>query len=80
MLLCGRHHRLIHHSDWDVAMGADGHPVFHPPPWLHPDITMTNPTWRTRINTDHHRRTTRHQLTAAAGALRHPRIVHACAP
>ena len=27
--------------------------MFHPPPWLHPNITMTNPTWRTRINTDH---------------------------
>ena len=53
VLLCGRHHRLIHHSDWDVTMGADGRPVFHPPPWLHPNITMTNPTWRTRINTDH---------------------------
>ena len=53
VLLCGRHHRLIHHSDWDVVIGADGHPVFHPPPWLHPDITMADPTWRTRINTDY---------------------------
>lgn len=31
--LCGRHHRLIHHSDWRVEM-TDGIPEFHPPPWL----------------------------------------------
>ena len=53
VLLCGRHHRLVHHSDWDVTMGADGYAVFHPPRWLHPDITMADPTWRTRINTDY---------------------------
>ena len=53
VLLCGRHHRLVHRSDWDVAMAADGRPLFHPPPWLHPDITMADPTWRVRINTDY---------------------------
>ncbi len=53
VLLCGRHHRLVHHSDWDVVIGAEGHPVFHPPPWAHPDITMADPTWRVRINTDY---------------------------
>ena len=31
--LCGRHHRLIHHSDWRIEM-ATGIPEFHPPPWL----------------------------------------------
>ncbi|MBV8996307.1 MAG: DUF222 domain-containing protein [Pseudonocardiales bacterium] len=31
--LCGRHHRLIHHSDWHIDM-TDGIPQFHPPPWL----------------------------------------------
>ncbi|HXT43181.1 MAG TPA: DUF222 domain-containing protein [Pseudonocardiaceae bacterium] len=31
--LCGRHHRLIHHSDWHIDM-TDGIPRFHPPPWL----------------------------------------------
>ena len=31
--LCGRHHRLIHHSDWRIDM-ASGIPDFHPPPWL----------------------------------------------
>ncbi|HET9117792.1 MAG TPA: DUF222 domain-containing protein [Pseudonocardiaceae bacterium] len=31
--LCGRHHRLIHHSDWRIEM-ATGIPEFYPPPWL----------------------------------------------
>ncbi len=31
--LCGRHHRLIHHSDWRIEI-ADGISKFHPPPWL----------------------------------------------
>jgi hypothetical protein len=31
--LCGRHHRLIHHSDWRIQM-TGGIPEFHPPPWL----------------------------------------------
>ncbi|MGH3788251.1 MAG: DUF222 domain-containing protein, partial [Pseudonocardiaceae bacterium] len=28
--LCGRHHRLVHHSHWGIEM-ADGIPQFHPP-------------------------------------------------
>ncbi|HET9117524.1 MAG TPA: DUF222 domain-containing protein [Pseudonocardiaceae bacterium] len=31
--LCGRHHRLLHHSSWRIQM-TDGIPKFHPPPWL----------------------------------------------
>ncbi len=31
--LCGRHHRLVHHSDWRIEM-ASSIPEFHPPPWL----------------------------------------------
>jgi hypothetical protein len=31
--LCGRHHRLLHHSCWHIQM-ADGIPQFHPPSWL----------------------------------------------
>ncbi len=31
--LCGRHHRLIHHSHWHIDM-ASGIPQFHPPSWL----------------------------------------------
>jgi len=31
VLLCGHHHRLIHHSEWTVHI-KDGRPVFTPPP------------------------------------------------
>ncbi|MGH3934790.1 MAG: DUF222 domain-containing protein [Pseudonocardiaceae bacterium] len=31
--LCGRHHRLVHHSHWRIDM-TSGIPEFHPPPWL----------------------------------------------
>ncbi|MFC9833353.1 DUF222 domain-containing protein [Rhodococcus sp. NPDC127530] len=31
VLLCGFHHRLLHHSDWEMEMGADRHPTFIPP-------------------------------------------------
>ncbi|QSE89732.1 DUF222 domain-containing protein [Rhodococcus pseudokoreensis] len=31
VLLCGFHHRLLHHSDWKIEMGADRHPTFIPP-------------------------------------------------
>ncbi|RZQ61399.1 HNH endonuclease signature motif containing protein [Amycolatopsis suaedae] len=33
ILLCGRHHRIVHHTDWTVTM-TDGKPQFHPPAWL----------------------------------------------
>ncbi|MGH3786647.1 MAG: DUF222 domain-containing protein [Pseudonocardiaceae bacterium] len=31
--LCGRHHRLVHHSHWRIEM-SEGIPQFHPPPWF----------------------------------------------
>ncbi|MGH3706797.1 MAG: DUF222 domain-containing protein [Pseudonocardiaceae bacterium] len=31
--LCGRHHRLLHHSDWRIDL-ASGIPEFYPPAWL----------------------------------------------
>ena len=31
VLLCRFHHRLIHHSGWEVVMGHDRHPWFIPP-------------------------------------------------
>lgn len=31
--LCGRHHRLLHHSDWRIDI-TSGIPEFHPPSWL----------------------------------------------
>jgi hypothetical protein len=34
VLVCEFHHRLLHHSDWTVRIGADGHPEFLPPAYL----------------------------------------------
>jgi Domain of unknown function (DUF222) len=39
VLLCDRHHRVVHHHGWDVIFGEDGHPEFVPPPWIDPDRT-----------------------------------------
>ncbi|MET8041080.1 DUF222 domain-containing protein [Micromonospora sp. NPDC005215] len=36
VLLCGHHHRHLHHSDWTIQLGGDGHPEFIPPAWLDP--------------------------------------------
>lgn len=36
VLLCGRHHRVVHHDGWQVRMAADGHPEFLPPTWIDP--------------------------------------------
>jgi uncharacterized protein DUF222/HNH endonuclease len=37
VLLCGWHHRLVHHTDtWTVIADTDGHPTFIPPPWVDP--------------------------------------------
>ena len=36
VLLCGFHHRLLHHSDWEVFIGADNHPWFIPPASVDP--------------------------------------------
>jgi hypothetical protein len=33
-LLCRHHHRLIHHSEWEVRMTSSGMPEFIPPAWL----------------------------------------------
>ncbi len=32
VLLCGHHHRLIHHTPWEVRLAAGGRPEFLPPP------------------------------------------------
>ncbi|MGH3668569.1 MAG: DUF222 domain-containing protein, partial [Acidimicrobiia bacterium] len=37
VLLCGYHHRVIHHGGWQVIMATDRHPEFLPPPWIDPD-------------------------------------------
>ncbi|MBY3989845.1 DUF222 domain-containing protein [Rhodococcus fascians] len=36
VLLCGFHHRLVHHSDWEVFIGTDNHPWFVPPASVDP--------------------------------------------
>jgi Domain of unknown function (DUF222) len=46
VLLCGHHHRLLHHSDWDCAI-VDGRPAFYPPSYI-------DPTRTPRTNTLHH--------------------------
>jgi hypothetical protein len=49
VLLCGHHHRLIHHSDWHVAINpTDGLPEFTPPAYI-------DPARRPRRNTYHRR-------------------------
>ncbi|MEU8180058.1 DUF222 domain-containing protein [Micromonospora sp. NPDC049044] len=37
VLLCGHHHRHLHHSDWTVRLAGDGQPEFIPPAWLDPE-------------------------------------------
>jgi hypothetical protein len=38
VLLCGHHHRLIHHSDWQVTINpGDGFPDFTPPVYIDPE-------------------------------------------
>ena len=51
VLLCGYHHRAVHHSGWQVAMAADRRPQFLPPPWVDPDHT---PRRNTRPRYEHH--------------------------
>ena len=38
VLLCGHHHRNIHHHGWQVRL-RHGLPVFLPPPWIDPTQT-----------------------------------------
>lgn len=46
VLLCGRHHRVIHHEGWTVRIGSGGLPVFRPPRWIDPD-QHEQPAWNT---------------------------------
>jgi transposase len=39
VLLCGHHHRVVHHSGWTITMTDDRLPEFIPPPWIDPDQT-----------------------------------------
>jgi 5-methylcytosine-specific restriction protein A len=33
-MLCPSHHRIIHHTGWDVHIATSGLPEFVPPDWL----------------------------------------------
>lgn len=35
VLLCGHHHRVVHHDGWEVRISAS-RPEFLPPPWIDP--------------------------------------------
>jgi hypothetical protein len=54
VLLCGYHHRLIHHSDWTVRLDTYGLPEFLPPRWM----------GRQQAPRRNHRITLRHLRTA----------------
>ena len=45
VLLCGHHHRVIHHDGWDVWLDRKGRPVFRPPRWIDPGQRL-RPAWR----------------------------------
>jgi hypothetical protein len=48
-LLCGHHHRTVHHKGWAIQFGADGHPELVPPKWIDPDqVPRRNPYWHLR--------------------------------
>lgn len=52
VLLCGAHHRLIHHHGWEVWLDPDtGLPRFRAPRWIDPDQT-TRPPWRPPVLRD----------------------------
>ena len=45
VLLCGHHHRAIHHDGWEVDIGPHGRPRFTPPAWVDPS-QVPRPAWR----------------------------------
>ncbi|WP_340683563.1 DUF222 domain-containing protein [Amycolatopsis coloradensis] len=48
VLLCTKHHRLIHHSEWKVQIAQDGLPEFTPPAYLDPTGTPRRNTMHLR--------------------------------
>jgi hypothetical protein len=36
VLLCGPHHRVVHHEEWQIRLGHDRRPEFIPPPHVDP--------------------------------------------
>lgn len=53
VLLCPRHHTVIHTTDWEVTITA-GIPVFHPPAWI-PGGPRTNTIHRIDLDRNHNR-------------------------
>jgi hypothetical protein len=47
VLLCRKHHRILHHSPWDVSINPrSGLPEFRPPTWVDPNRTPIRNTLR----------------------------------
>jgi len=52
-LLCTHHHRVIHHSGWQLQFGSDGRPEYVPPPWIDPDrLPRRNTYWHIQERLD----------------------------
>ncbi len=52
VLLCGHHHRVLHHTPWQVRINAgDQQPEFHPPPKPGTDTTLDPTPTTTRVTT-----------------------------
>jgi hypothetical protein len=46
VLLCGEHHRAVHHSPWQVRLNPqDRRPEFQPPPRLSLDLQEQPQEW-----------------------------------
>jgi hypothetical protein len=49
VLLCDRHHVVVHHQGWIVRIAENAMPEFTPPPWIDPaQVPITTP-WRTHL-------------------------------
>jgi len=49
VLLCDRHHVVVHHQGWTVRIGPSGLPEFIPPPWIDPDQVPISAPWRNQL-------------------------------
>jgi hypothetical protein len=48
VLLCRRHHRVIHHDGWQVRIAGDELPEFTPPAWIDPQQQPRRNTYHRR--------------------------------
>jgi hypothetical protein len=49
VLLCDRHHVVVHHQGWTVRIAENGLPEFIPPPWIDPDQVPISTPWRNQL-------------------------------